>query len=173
MNRFPKITGMALLMAALCTGASAQNSSPKTRDEVRRELAEAVRNGTIPQGDLGLAPRDLFPQSYPAAPQVASRSRAEVRTELDAARASGDLLAPGESGQKLNELYPSLYPQRTVLAGKTRAQVQAELADAQRTGDMLASGETGLTLKELYPGRYPLTAAPVYAGADAGQTVRR
>jgi len=174
MNQFPRITGMALLMAALlCTGAHAQSSMPKTREEVRRELAEAVRNGTIAQGELGLAPRDLFPQNYPAPAQVAGRSRADVRAELEAARASGELLATGESAQKLNELFPSRYPQRSVVAGKTRAEVQAELAEARRTGDVLAAGESGLTLKEIYPGRYPLAAAPVYAGTDAGQPVRR
>lgn len=165
MNLSTKAPCVALLIAAVAA-AHAQTAAPRTRDEVRQELIDAVRNGTIVQGESGLPLRELFPNSYPKAPVSAVRSRAEVRAEFEAARINGDLLAGGESSQKLNELYPSRYPpQQTALAGKTRAQVKAELAEAQRTGDVIAAGELGLTLKEIHPGWYPHASTPVYAGA--------
>lgn len=111
MNRFSKTAGMALLMtAALC--AHAQSTTPRTRDEVRSELAEAVRNGTILQGEIGLAPRDLYPENNPPLPQAPGRSRASVQAELAEARRTGDILAPGESGLPLKETFPSLYSLR-------------------------------------------------------------
>lgn len=150
-----------LLMAAASAGALAQTAMPKTREQVRQELIEAVRSGTIPRGELG-SPM----------PIASSRVRADVRAEFDAARQSGDLLADGESSQKLNELHPSWYAQRTIVAGKTRAQVLAELAEAQRTGDIIAAGETGLKLNEIHPGQYPRAGRPVYASAPATQATR-
>lgn len=153
-----------LLMAAASAGAFAQTAMPKTREQVRQELIEAVRNGNIARGEQDA--------SMNAMPMAASRARAEVRAELEAARQNGDLLAAGESSLKLNELHPSSYPQRTVLAGKTRAQVLAELAEAQRTGDIVAAGESGLKLNEIHPGLYPRAAMPVFAGAPASQATR-
>jgi hypothetical protein len=164
-----------MLMIAAVTAAHAQTAGPRTRDEVRQELAEALRNGTIPHGESGLPLRELFPNSYPKAPVAVTRTRAEVLAELEAARLSGDLIADGESALKLKELYPSRYPQPVAVAGKTRAEVKAQLAEALRTGDVLAAGESGLTLKEMHPGLYPRASTPVYAGATApaaGQVTR-
>jgi hypothetical protein len=153
-----------LLMAAASAGALAQTAMPKTREQVRQELIEAVRNGSIARGELDA--------SMNAMPMAASRARAEVRAEFEAARQNGDLLADGESSLKLNELHPSQYPQRTALAGKTRAQVLAELAEAQRTGDIVAAGESGLKLNETHPGLYPRAAMPVFASAPASPATR-
>jgi hypothetical protein len=164
MNRKPLAICMTMLIAAASAGAQAQTSIPKTRDQVRQELVEAVRNGTIPRGEQEWPIREM--------PMAAGRTRAEVRTELEAARQSGDLLAAGESSMKLNELHPSSYPQRSVAAGKTRVQVQAELTEARRTGDIVAAGESGLKLNEIHPGLYPRPAMPVYASAAASQAAR-
>jgi hypothetical protein len=153
-----------LLMAAASAGALAQTAMPKTREQARQELIEAVRNGGIARGEQDA--------SMNAMPKAATRARAEVRAEFEAARQNGDLLADGESSLKLNELHPSQYPQRTVLAGKTRAQVLAELAEAQRTGDIVAAGESGLKLNEIHPGLYPRAAMPVFASAPASQATR-
>jgi len=153
-----------LLMAAASAGALAQASMPKTREQARQELIEAVRNGSIARGEQDA--------SMNATPMAASRARAEVRAEFEAARKNGDLLADGESSLKLNELHPSQYPQRTAVAGKTRAQVLAELAEAQRTGDIVAAGESGLKLNEIHPSLYPRTAMPVFASAPASQAIR-
>jgi len=153
-----------LLMAAASAGALAQTTMPKTREQVRQELIDAVRNGTIARGEQN-APANAMP----VAP---SRARAEVRAEFEAARQSGELLADGESSLKLNELHPSSYPQRTAASAKTRAQVLAELAEAQRTGDIVAAGESGLKLNEIPPGLYPRVALPVFARAPASQATR-
>ena len=153
-----------LLMAAASAGALAQTAMPKTREQARQELIEAVRNGSIARGEQDA--------SMNAMPKAATRARAEVRAEFEAARQNGDLLADGESSLKLNELHPSQYPQRTVVAGKTRAQVLAELAEAQRTGDIVAAGESGLKLNEIHPGLYPRAAMPVFASAQASQATR-
>ena len=152
-------TALALLIGAACAGANAQD---KTRDQVRRELADAVRDGSLMRGEYD-------PASRPAsAATMSTRTRAAVRAEFAAALRSGDLLAAGESSQKLNELAPARYPQPALLAGKTRAQVRAELAQAQRNGDLLAAGEAGLTQRELHPAAYPRDAMPVMASAPAG-----
>ena len=125
-------TALALLIAAACAGAQAQS---RTREDVRKELAEAMREGNLPHGEFGAR------QQLPGADAALSRrTRDDVRAELQAAQRSGDMLAAGESSQKLNELQPSLYPQQPMVAGKTRAQVLAELAQAQRNGEMPARG---------------------------------
>lgn len=167
MNPSLKANALAMLLATVTLSAQAQTSMPMTREQVRQQLAEARRDGSLSVGETGLPLRDLYPDRYPRALPDARRTREDVRAELDAARRSGDLLADGDSGLKLNELYPARYPQPTVIAGKTRAQVKAELAEAQRTGDMLAGGDSGLKLKELNPGAYPRAAMPVYANAPA------
>jgi len=158
MNRNTLATCAALLIAAVSAGAQAQSSMSKTRDEVRQELVAAVRDGTIPRGELGSP-----------LPIATGRARAEVRAELAAARQNGDLLTAGESALKLNELQPTQYPQPTVVAGKTRAQVLAELAEARRSGDMVAAGESGLKLNELHPGAHPRASMAVYASAPGGR----
>jgi hypothetical protein len=161
MNRNTLAACAALLIAAISAGAQAQSSMSKTRDEVRQELVAAVRDGTIPRGELG-SPM----------PITTGRTRAEVRAEFDAARQNGDLLAAGESSLKLNQLQPTQYPRPTVVAGNTRARVLAELAEAQRTGEMLAAGEVGLKLHELHPGAYPRASMSVYASAPGSQATR-
>ena len=152
-------TALALLVAASCAGAHAQS---KTRDEVRQELADAVRNGALMRGEV--EPRNLPPGADLLAQR---RTRSEVRAEFEAAQRSGDLLAAGELNQKLNELYPSRYPHQQAPVGKTRAQVRAELVDAQRNGDLLAAGELGLTQRALHQDLFPRAAASMVIKAAA------
>ena len=156
-------TALALLIAAVCAGAHAQS---RTRDEVRKELADAMREGNMLRGEV--VPRQQWPGADSAMPR---RTRGEVRAELEAAQRSGDMLAAGEASQKLNELYPSRYPQQPMVAGKTRAQVLAELAEAQRNGELLAPGELSLTQRELHPGQYPRAVSPMFASAAAGAVI--
>ena len=158
MNRKTLVPCMTmLLMATASAGALAQTAMPRTREQVRQELVEAVRSGTIARGEQDA--------SMNAMPMAASRARAEVRAEFEAAQQSGDLLAAGESSLKQNELHPSQYPQRTVVAGKTRAQVRAELAEAQRTGDIVAAGESGPKLNAIRPHLNPRASMTVQASA--------
>jgi len=163
MNPSLKANCICLLLAVASVGAVAQTAAPKTREQVRQELVEALRDGSVISGEAGLPMRDLNPGLHLQAPSAPMRTRDSVRAELEAARRSGDLLADGDTGLRLKELYPTRYPQPTVLSGKTRAQVKAELAEALRTGEMLA-GDSGLKLNELEPGAYPRAVAPVYAG---------
>lgn len=168
MHHSSKVTLITLLIAVTSVGACAQTTLGKTRDEVRKELAEAMRDGTMVQaGEIGLPMREVHPGNYPKQPAMAGRTRADVLAELDTARRNGDLLARGDSSLTLNEQYQSQYQQHPVMAGKTRAQVLAELAEARRTGDIVAAGESGLTLREIHPGAYPTAAAAMYAGAAA------
>jgi hypothetical protein len=146
-----------LLVASLATGAHAQ--SEKTREQVKSELAEAIRTGdVVASGETGLKLNELYPQRYPAKTMTAGKTRAQVTAELAEAIRTGDVLANGDGGLKLNEVFPQRYPATTVASGKTREQVKAELAEAIRTGDVVASGETGLKLNELFPQRYAAKA---------------
>jgi hypothetical protein len=117
--------GLALALSGpAATTAHAQ--SALTRDQVRAELAEALRTGSIlANGESGLTLRELYPQRYPATagPGI---SRAQVLKELQEARRTGDLLAAGDSGLLLNQLYPQRYAN---VAPVTSSPVQATSGD--------------------------------------------
>jgi lambda repressor-like predicted transcriptional regulator len=151
---FARTTVALLLLTTIAVhGANAQTTM--TREQVKAELAEAIRTGNIPaNGDSGLMLNELFPQRYPARDAQASRTREQVKAELAEAVRTGNMIAIGELGMKANEAFPNRYPPVAVAAGKTREQVKAETAEAIRTGDIIASGELGLKLNELYPQRY-------------------
>ena len=151
---FTRTTFALLLLATLGThGAGAQ--SAKTREQVKAELAEAIRTGNMPaSGESGLMLNELYPQRYPQRVVQAGRTREQVKVELAEAIRTGDMVAAGESGLKLNEEFPNRFPAVAVAAGKSREQVKAETAEAIRSGDMMATGDAGLKLNELYPQRY-------------------
>jgi Domain of unknown function (DUF4148) len=150
-------TTFALALAAAAGGALSQGAL--TREQVKAELAEAIRTGDIiDNGETGQQLNELNPARYPAKPVVQGNTRAQVRAELAEAQRTGDIVGNGHSGQKLNEMYPGRYPPKPIVAGKTRAEVRAELAEAVRTGDISVNGETGLKAKELSPGAYPTQA---------------
>lgn len=137
---------------------AAPGNAPKTREQVRAELAEARRTGELPAGSYfgGRKLNEVYPNQYPASATAPTRTRAQVMAELYEARRTGDLVAGSFTGdKKLNELYPNQYPPKAKLHGKTREQVRAELAEAQRTGDLPAgSFFGGKKLNEVYPERY-------------------
>lgn len=147
------------LLTALTVGAwtaQAQNpEGPKTREQVRKELQEAIRTGDIiGNPETGEKLYEMYPGLYPARTVPPCKTRAEVRAELMEAIRTGDMLAPGESMCKLNELAPSLYPPKPEPVCKTREQVIEELKEAVRMGDIMDT-EQGCTLRELNPGAYP------------------
>ena len=142
-----------VLLAALGTAAQAQ--SQMTREQVKAELADAIRTGDIlAPGDSGLKLNELYPQRYPHPAAAPTPTRAQVKAELAAAIRSGDMLADGDSGLQLNEEFPQRYPAVVATPGKTRAEVRAELAEAIRTGDIAANNDLGLKLNEEFPQRY-------------------
>lgn len=155
---------IAFAVASLSIGnALAQDSGYKTRDQVKAELAEAIRTGDIAVGENSLKLNELNPSNYPAKPAFQSKTREQVKAELAEAVRTGDIVV-GESGLKRNELFAHQYPAKPVVQGKTRAQVLAELAQAKRTGDIVVHAELGLKENELYPSRYPTAAQWAHQG---------
>jgi hypothetical protein len=104
--------GVALAAAAL-SPAWAQDSGPKTREQVRAELLEAQRTGDImADGETGKKLNEVFPNAFPAKSSTAGLTREQVKAELVEARRRGDVMVDGESGRKLNELSPQFTNQR-------------------------------------------------------------
>ncbi len=92
--------------AATATGVA----SGLTRDQVKAELAEAIRTGNIvANGESGLKLNELYPSLYPTKPQQASLTREQVKAELSAALKSGDYFLNGENGGKCNEVHPGMH----------------------------------------------------------------
>lgn len=149
---------VALLVAC---ASSAHGQEARTREQVRDELAEALRVGdVIPAGEGSLTLRQRHPTQYPLASAQAGMTRKQVKAQVTAAIRDGELIEAGEGGQTLRELHPGHYAMPPAVAGKTRTQVQQALAEAIRTGDILAAGESGQTWRDRYPGRYGHSAPP-------------
>lgn len=126
---------LALALSALFAGQAmaAGTDAPLTRDQVKAELAEAVRTGNVVTGESSDRLNEQFPQLYP---QQASSTvtRAQVQAELAEAIRAGNVLV-GESSAKLNEVLPQNYAQQNV-AGKSREQVHAEVVEAAARGQL-------------------------------------
>jgi hypothetical protein len=144
----------ALVVALAALGATASAQTARTREQVRAELAEAIRNGDIISGESGLTLRQQFPGRYPAAPQAAGLTRAQVQAELAQAIRNGELLTGGEIAQRAADARPGAFPSELMVGQRTRAEVKAELAQAIRTGDILAAGESGQLRNQLNPSQY-------------------
>jgi uncharacterized membrane protein len=127
MNR-STFSAIALTVAALAASnaMAADASAPKTREQVKAELAEAVRTGNIiANGETGQKANELFPGLYPAKPAAQGKTREQVQAELAEAVRTGDIVADGETGLKLNQINPGRYPAKPAAQGKTREQVKA------------------------------------------------
>jgi len=141
-----------LLLAAIASVAHAE--APKTREQVKAELKEAIRTGDVlAGGDSGLKMNELYPQRYPHV-AVETKTRAEVRTELAAAMREGTIVPAGEGGMTLRDEFPQRYPTVAVAPGRTREEVVAETREAIRNGDMYAAGEGLMKLSDEFPQRY-------------------
>jgi predicted kinase len=163
MNR-SSISAVALTVAALFAGnaMAADSSVALTRDQVKAELAQAIRLGDFAVNDAGQTAREVNPSLYPAKTAGVAKTRAQVQAELAQAIRAGNF-AVNDAGQTAREVTPSLYPSQTVVAGKSRSEVKAELAQAIRTGDF-AVNEAGQKANEVTPGVYRNTAASSHAG---------
>ena len=138
MNR-SYLSALTIALATLSAGhaLASDASATKTREQVKAELAEAIRTGDIVVDfESGKKANELFPGLYPAKAVVQGQTREQVKAELAEAIRTGDIVVNGETGQKANEMYPGLYPAKAVVQGKTREQVKAELLNAIRTGQM-------------------------------------
>jgi Tat protein secretion system quality control protein TatD with DNase activity len=145
-------TATWLLLAAIASVAHAE--APKSREQVKAELKEAIRTGDVlAGGDSGLKLNELYPQRYPRV-VAETKTRAEVQAELAAAMRDGTMVAAGEGAMTLRDEFPQRFPAVAVAPGRTREEVVAETREAIRTGDMVAAGEGGIKLREEFPGRY-------------------
>lgn len=150
---------LVLASAALLSSASLVQAEGLTREQVKAELADAKRNGTlIADGETGATYRDMNPDRYPALQATAGKSREQVKVELAEAQRSGTLIADGETGATYRDLAPQNYPAPIAMAGKKREEVKLELATAIRLGD-IPIDETGLTPAERFPGTYAAVRA--------------
>ncbi len=156
MNR-QVVSAIALAVAALSAGqALAQDATPKTREQVRAEVMEAIRTGdVVADADTGVKLNQLFPGRYAAQTAVAQgKTRAEVKAEVAQAIRNGELAVNVDTGEKINTP-ATRQPATAVAQGKTRAEVKAELAEAIRNGDVIADADTGVKLNQMFPDRYP------------------
>ena len=105
-----KFTAIALILASgLIAGTPAFAGA--TREQVKAELAAAVRTGDIMAGgESGLKLNELYPSRYPAKQVQSSVTREQVKAELAEAIRTGDIMAGGESNLKCNELHPNMHP---------------------------------------------------------------
>lgn len=111
---------LKLALIALIAGASMIAQAQTTRAEVKAETKEAVKAGTIKEGEAG----DM------GAKTKSTASRADVKASTRAAAMSGDIKA-GEAGAEA-----TMKPKST----KKRADVKAETAAANKAG-ALKGGE--------------------------------
>jgi Domain of unknown function (DUF4148) len=107
-----------------------------TREQVKAELAQAIRTGDIVGDPVTLSKlNEMYPDRYPAKQAQANPPRVDAKAELAQAIRTGDIVGDPVTLSKLNEMYPDRYPPTQADPGLTRAQVKAELLKAIRTGE--------------------------------------
>lgn len=127
---------ITLAVAALFAGpAMAANTGTLSREQVKTELAEAVRTGNVVTGESSARLNEQFPQNYLDQQVASTVSRAQVQAELAEAVQTGKVVV-GESSARLAEVNPGNYPAQQDVASKSREQVRAELADAASNGQL-------------------------------------
>ena len=126
------------ISVTLVGSGAALGQEYKTREQVRAELDEANRDGTILSGD-GTLWRDLGAPRR-ADTTLAGKTREQVQAELAEANRDGTILSG--DGTLWRDLGTLRRPADTGLAGKTREQVQAELTEANRDGTILSGDGT-------------------------------
>jgi hypothetical protein len=105
-TKFAAIT--LVLASGLIAGTPAL--ADVTREQVKTELAQAIRTGNmLASGEQSRKLNELYPSRYPAKQVQASLSREQVKAELAEAIRTGDFMV-SDSGQKCNEAHPSMHP---------------------------------------------------------------
>lgn len=148
-----------VIAVASLLGTSSTQAQGFTREQVRSELAEAIRNGDmIADYQTMQTYRQLAPHRYPAGTVAAGKTREQVRQELAEAIRTGDVLGDSHQGLTAYELAPHRYPARPVVAGKTKDDVRAELELALRLGETPIN-EQGQTPAQQFPSKYAAAIA--------------
>jgi len=125
MNR-KHVTAIAAALIALSATQVFAADGPKTREQVKAELAEAIRTGNMPAHDeSGRLLNQVYPERYAAPLAQAGKSRAEVQAELTEAIRTGDVVAHGEAGEKLKDLNPGAYPTSRTVNAQAAGQANA------------------------------------------------
>jgi hypothetical protein len=60
--------------------------------------------------ESNLKEREVNPGRYPAKPSGPTKTRAQVKAELEEAKRLGNIPADGETGMTMREKYPNRYP---------------------------------------------------------------
>lgn len=104
-----KFTAIALVLTSSLIAST--SFADVSREQVKAELAQAVRSGDIMAGgETGLKLNELYPSRYPAKQVPTSVTREQVKAELATAVRSGDIMAGGEVSAMCNELHPNMHP---------------------------------------------------------------
>jgi hypothetical protein len=104
-----KLTTIALILA---TGllAGTQALAGVTREQVKAELAQAIRAGDmLAPGDQGQKLNELYPSRYPAKQAQVGVTREQVKAELAQAKRDGDFMI-SDSGQLCYQVHPNMHP---------------------------------------------------------------
>jgi hypothetical protein len=60
--------------------------------------------------EMGMKEREANPSQYPAQAKGPTKTRAQVKAELEEAKRLGNIPADGETGMTMREKYPNRYP---------------------------------------------------------------
>jgi hypothetical protein len=134
------LIALALTTASAGMALAADASAAKTRDQVRAELVEAQRNGTlIADGQTSATFRDLSPSRYMQSATMSTVTRAQVQAEFKDAWVKGELIADGQTGATFRDLAPHRYATQTMA-------MQPRVSGSTQVGQVL-QGDTTLQLR--------------------------
>ncbi len=103
-----KLTAIALVLASSLIAST--SFADVTREQVRVELAAAIRTGDIlAGGDSGLKLNEMYPERYPSKQARAGLTREQVQAELTEAIRTGDNLVGGEISGKCRDVHPNMH----------------------------------------------------------------
>lgn len=93
MNRMT-LSALALVSAAVLAGPALAADAPvgKTREQVKAELAEAIRLGDMPaDNETGRKLNEVYPHLYPKKAAPVAKTRQQVKDELSRALRDGTM----------------------------------------------------------------------------------